>query len=77
MAAQALIAVFAEPRLSGEVGLGIAAVCRVVLGSQLLVPEPAIQAGMRRVTVCSGVGPGAFDRGIAARPQIVHSHNVP
>ena len=52
MAAQALIAVLAErwAACRGMV-LGVAAVGRIALGGELLVPKAAIQSRVRRVTV--------------------------
>jgi hypothetical protein len=53
-----------------------AGVRRVRLRGELLVPEAAIQPGVRRVTVGAGVGPGAGDGRFAARPQIMHAQHV-
>ena len=76
MAAQALIADGAEHRLCVIILLGAAAVGRVGLRGELLVPEARIQSGVRSMAVCAGVRPGARDRGLASRAQIVHAQCV-
>ena len=76
MAAQAMIAVGAEGWLCALVLFGAAAIHRVDLGGELLVPEAGVESRVRRVAVGAGVGTGTGDGRFAARPQIMHAHDV-
>ena len=76
MAAQASIAVGAEPGLPAAVPFGIAQVSCIGLCGQLLVPEARIQAGVRRMTVGAGVRTSAGDGRFTDRPQIMHAQHI-
>src|SRR5580658_7121668 len=76
MAAQTLISGVAKRWLPAAVFLGAARVRRVDLRGELLVPQAAIQSGVRRMAVGAGVRTRSGKRRIAARTQVMHTHHV-
>ena len=76
VAAQAHVACRSKDGLRRNVFLRGAAVERVHLGGELLIPEPDVLPRVRGVTVGAGIRPSAGDGRFAAGSEIVHAHRV-